>query len=113
MNNQERYEYFNSGILQRATAIELLDWANYWTTTGIDGITDPLLRLQTKTAIRMILTDLGRINKFVAHMAISYPDIKDAVEPTELNIHNVVTNIMSFKLAWITGITEVPATEGE
>ena len=107
MDNQERYNYFNSGILQRSVIIELLDWAGYWTTAGLDSITDPLLKEQTKYAINMILNDLGHTSKVVSHMAISYSDIKDAIEPTEQNIHNVVTNIMSFKLEWITGITEV------
>ena len=110
MTNEERYEYFNSGALQRATAIELLDWAGYWATAGLDSITDPLQKEQTKAAIRMILNNLGGTNKIVSHLAISYDEIKNAGvgQVTEAIVKGIVTNIMAFKLAWITGITALP-----
>lgn len=108
MTNQERFIYFESGILQRSVEMELLDWAGYWTSVGTSGITDPLLRLQTNTMILLILRNLPEYIKQVSRLAISYSEIKDAVEPTELNIHNVVTDILSFRLAWLTGISSLP-----
>lgn len=113
MNNKERYEYFNSGELQRATAIELLDWAGYWATTGLDEITDSLQKEQTRQAIRMILTNLGSTNKIVSHLAISYDDLKnvEANHITDTIIRTIVTNIMTFKLEWVTGIRELPESE--
>ena len=112
MTNQERYSYFESGVLQRTTAVELLDWAGYWTTTGLGEITDPLQKLQTRSAIRMILTNLAATNKLVAHLAISYDEIKNAEvgEVTDEIIHTVVVSIMATKLEWITGINQVPDT---
>lgn len=115
MNNRERYDYFNSGDLQRKTAIELLDWAGYWTTAGLDEITDPLQREQTRQAIRMILTNLSGTNKIVSHLAISYDAIKEAEvgHVTDAMVRGIVTNIMAFKLEWITGLRELPEPEPE
>ena len=113
MNNEQRYYYFESGKLQRAVEIELLDWAGYWATVGVESITDPLQRAQTKQMILLILRSLPEYIKQAARLAISYDEIKNAVEPTEANIHSVVTNIMTFKLGWLTGITSIPEPEPE
>ena len=48
MTNQERWEYYESGALQRIVAVQLLDWAGYWTTAGLDPIEDDLQREQTR-----------------------------------------------------------------
>ena len=111
MTNQERFEYFESGKLQRAVEIELLDWAGYWTTAGLDEITDPLQKTQTEQMILLILRLLPEYIKQVSRLAISYPEIKDAVEPTEANVKSAVTNILTFKLSWLTGIKEIPELE--
>lgn len=115
MNNSERYTYFESGELHRAIAIELLDWAGYWATAGLDEIIDPLQKLQTREAIRRILTELGQTNKIVASLAISYDEIKNAQvgQVTPAIIKGIVNNIMAFKLAWITGISKLPEEQGE
>ena len=107
MTNGERYAYFEGGKLQEAVEMELLDWAGYWTTAGLDSITDPLQKAQTAEAIRLILNDLGYMVKVTAELAISDDAIKSA-EPdgvTEAMIYGAVTAIMANKLAWITGIT--------
>lgn len=109
MTNHERFAYFESGQLQEAVEIELLDWAGYWTTAGLDSITDALQKEQTAEAIRMILNDLGYMVKVTAELAISDSEIKNA-EPdgvTESMIYGAVTAILANKLAWITGITAV------
>lgn len=110
MTNDERWIYYESGALQRVTAIELLDWAGYWTTAGLDEITDPLQKEQTRQAIRLILTDLSYAIKVVASLAISDDAIKScpADNVPESVIHTVVVSIMARKLEWLTGITELP-----
>ena len=110
MTNHERYTYFESGALQEAVEIELLDWAGYWTTAGLDSITDPLQRAQTAEAIRLILNDLGYMDKVVSELAISDDAIKAAAPDgvTESMIYAAVTSILANKLSWITGITELP-----
>ncbi len=110
MTNDERWTYFESGALQRVTAIELLDWAGYWTTAGLDEITDPLQKEQTRQAIRLILTDLSYAIKVVASLAISDDAIKSCPPDNvpESVIHTVVVSIMARKLEWLTGITELP-----
>lgn len=112
MTNSERYTYFESGALQEAVEIELLDWAGYWTTAGLDSITDPLQKAQTAEAIRLILNDLQYMVKVVTELAISDSAIKSASPDgvTEAMIYSAVTAILANKLAWITGITEI--TEG-
>lgn len=110
MNNRERYEYFESGKLQRAVQIELLDWAGYWAEFWPDGLDDELLKLQTKEAVSRILSDLATMTKKVSRLAISADAIKSA-DPdgvTDAIIHTVVVQIMARRLAWLTGITEVP-----
>lgn len=109
MTNQERWTYFESGELQRVTAVELLDWAGYWTTEGLDEITDPLQKEQTKQAIRLILTELSRTIKIVASLAISDEAIKSCPvdNVSESIIHTVIVGIMAHKLEWLTGITEI------
>lgn len=104
MTNQERWNYFDSGVMNANIAIELLDWAGYWTNMGLGTITDATKRQQMRWAINEIFADLGYMVKIVAGIAISYSEIKDAVEPTEQNIKNVVTDIMSFRLDWVTNI---------
>lgn len=113
MTNQERWNYYQSGELQRMTAVELLDWAGYWTNAGLDSITDPLKKEQTKYAIDLILKDLSGTLKVVSALAISDSTIKDcpAGTVTEQIVSTVVTVIMSTKLAWITGIESVPVSE--
>ena len=109
MTNHERAMYFESGQLQEAVQIELLDWAGYWTTAGLDEITDPLQKAQTAEAIRLILNDLQYMDKVVSELAISDSAIKEAPMGgvTESMIKSAVTSIMANKLAWITGITQV------
>lgn len=104
MNNEQRWIYYESGALQRAVAVDLLDWAGYWTTPGVPEITDPVQKAQTRWAVEEILTDLSHMIKAVSAIAITYPAIKDAVEPTEADIAAAVTDIMSFRLAWVTNI---------
>ena len=109
MTNGERYAYFEGGQLQEAVEMELLDWAGYWTTAGLDSITDPLQKAQTAEAIRLILNDLSYMVKVTAELAISDSAIKNA-EPdgvTESMIYAAVTSILANKLSWITGITAV------
>lgn len=111
MTNKERYTYFESGQLQEGVEIELLDWAGYWTTAGLDTITDPLQKTQTTEAIRLILNDLAYMVKVTSELAISDSAIAQAAPDgvTVSIIHSVVTSILANKLAWITGITELPA----
>ena len=113
MTNQERYTYFESGVLQRATQMELLDWAGYWTTEGLDEITDRLQKDQTRVAINMILTDTGNMTKKVARLAISYEVFKTkaAADITDEDIRLTVVNIMANKLVWLTGISSVAIEE--
>lgn len=110
MTNEQRYVYFESGKLQKATEIELLDWAGYWATAGLDEITDPLQKMQTKVAINLILSDLGNMIKKVSRLAISDDRIKSAVPEgiTDVDIHLVVVGIMAAKLSWLTGIEKLP-----
>ena len=114
MTNQERWNYYESGELQRVTAVELLDWAGYWTTAGLSGITDALQREQTRQAINLILTDLSYAIKVVAALAISDEAVKgcDAGLVPEALIHTVVVSIMAHKLEWLTGMQQLPS-EGE
>ena len=109
MTNEQRYEYFESGKLQKATEIELLDWAGYWATAGLDEITDPLQKAQMKAAINLILSDLSMMIRKTSRLAISYDVFKDAVPEGILDsdIHTVIVNIMATKLSWLTGIESV------
>ena len=113
MTNQERWTYFESGELQRVTAVELLDWAGYWTTAGLSEITDPLQKEQSRQAIRLILTDLSYAIKIVASLAISDDAIKncEAGLVPEAVIHTVVVSIMANKLEWLTGLQALPDEE--
>ena len=111
MTNHERAMYFESGQLQEGVQVELLDWCGYWTTAGLDEITDPLQKAQTAEAIRLILNDLPYMDKVVSELAISDSAIKEATPDgvTEAMIKVAVTSIMANKLAWITGITVIPS----
>ena len=107
MTNAERFTYFESGALQEAVEVELLDWAGYWTTAGLDSITDPLQKEQTRQAINMILNDLGYMDKVVSELAISDDAIKQASPDgvTESMIYSAVTSILAQTFKLITGIT--------
>ena len=113
MTNEERYIYFESGKLQKSTEIELLDWAGYWTTAGLDSVTDPLQKAQMKAAINLILNDLGMMIRKVSRLAISDDLFKTAVPEgiTDADIRQVVVSIMASKLAWLTGIEALPESE--
>ena len=114
MTNQERFEYFESGKLQRAVEIELLDWAGYWTTAGTGSIEDPLQREQTEQMIILILRALPEQISMVSRLAISYDEIKTATgDPSDVTIRGIVTNILTFKLEWLTGIKELSEAELE
>lgn len=109
MTNEERWQLYDSGEFHRAIAIELLDWAGYWTTTGLDEITDPLQKAQSKQAITIIITDLSYANKVVASLAISDSRLVET-ELSNVNealIKAIVVSIMANKLEWLTGIDRV------
>ena len=108
MTNIDRWNLYENGDFRQMIAINLFDWAGYWATAGVSGITDPLLQAQTKNADSMILEDPGYCIKIVAGLLISDDAIKNAEnEITEDIVAGAVTRIMSFKLAWLTGIHEV------
>lgn len=109
LTKSERFDYLNSGKPQRITQVCLLDWASYWTTAGLDSITDALQKAQTKEAIRLILSDLGTMTTKVSRLVIGDEAIA-AAEPdavTEAMINTAVVSIMAQKLAWLTGIEEL------
>ena len=110
MNNRERFNYFESGELQRATQMELLDWAGYWTTEGLDEITDPLQKEQTRVAINMVLSDLPTMVKKVSRLAIADDIIKATPVGgvTEEMIRTIIVAIMANRLEWLTGISTLP-----
>ena len=107
MTNSERWEYYESGALQRIVAVQLLDWAGYWTTAGLDPIEDDLQREQTRQAIKMILEDLSYAVKVVTAMLISDPVIKNGIPGyiPESEIYTAVVSIMASRLVWLTGVT--------
>ena len=109
MTNQERWELYEDGLFRQTIAIELLDWAGYWTTRGVDEIEDATLKQQTKRAIEIITTDLGYAIGIVVSLAISDSSIKGAnlEDVTEQLVSGVVTSIMTYKIAWVTGIMHV------
>ena len=108
MTNQERYAYYNSGVLQPMVQIELIDWLSYWTTAGTERIEDDLLRAQTEQAINDLMFDLNGMTNKVSMLAIGEDVIRSAQdEPTPEQIATAVTNIMTYKLRWLTGVTEV------
>lgn len=113
MTKNERFDYLNSGKPQRITQVCLLDWAGYWTTAGLDSITDALQKEQTKQAIYLILSDLNTMTAKTARLVVADETIA-AAEPgavTEEMINTAVVSIMTGKLAWLTGIEELPAAE--
>ena len=107
MTNKERWEFYESADFRQVVAIKLLDWAGYWATAGVDGIDNPLLKAQTKRAVNMVVTELGYVTGIVVSLAISDSSIVQAEEVSEEIIGSVVTSIMSYKLAWVTGIDTV------
>ena len=111
MTNQERWNYYDSGILQREVAVKLIDWAGYWTNAGLDGITDNVKKYQMRRMINDILNDMSIPIKTISTIAMSYPSIKDAVVPTESDIPTVVDDILSFRLDWVTNIFPIDYAE--
>ena len=107
MTNHERWDLFESGEFRQIIGIKLLDWAGYWTTAGLDGIQDNLQKAQMKSAINMVVQDLGYVMKVVASLAVSDPAIVQSEEVSEEMIGSVVTAIMSNKLLWVTGVDKV------
>ena len=111
MTNQERWTLYENGEFRQDIAIELLDWAGYWTTAGLDPIEDTLQKAQTRRAIQMILEDISYVLKIVDGLVISDDAIK-AASPEDVTpefIHPIIVSIMANKLAWITGISEIQA----
>ena len=110
MTTQERWALYENGEFRQTIAVKLLDWAGYWTTAGIDGITEPLLKAQTKRAVEMVVQDLSYVIGIVTSLAISDSAIAsiEVEEVTEAIIASVITTIMTYKLAWVTGIFDLP-----
>ena len=104
MTNQERWNLYDSGELHQAIAIELLDWAGYWASVGVESIEDETQRLQSRRAIRMILEDPSYTIRIVTGLFVSDDDVKNATEITEQLIHAVVVRIMAGRLEWITDV---------
>ena len=110
MNNTERFEYLNTPFFRETIQMVLLDWAGYWTTSGLEPITDLLQKEQTRVAINMILVDGGSMVQKVSRLAIS-ADVfkqKSADEITDADIKLVNDGIMASKLEWLTGVRSLP-----
>ena len=104
MTNQERWNLYDSGELHQAIAIELLDWAGYWASVGVENIEGALLRTQSRRAISMILEDPGYTIRIVTGLFVSDDDVKNATEITDQLVHTVVVRIMAGSLEWVTDI---------
>ncbi len=107
MTNQERWNLYDSGTLRQSIAIELLDWAGYWASIGVENIEGELLRQQSRRAVRMILEDPSYTIRIVTGLFVSDDEVKNASEITEQLIHTVVVRIMAGRLQWITDIYPV------
>ena len=104
MTNQERWNLYDSGDLHQAIAIELLDWAGYWASVGVENIEGEILRQQSRRAIRMILEDPSYTIRIVTGLFVSDDDVKNATEITGELIHTVIVRIMATRLEWITDV---------
>ena len=109
MTKQERWGLYENGEIRQLIAVDLLDWVGYWTTAGVDAIDDELLRRQTKQGIHLILEDLPYCIKIVTALVVADPTFANASSEAinETLISGIVTNIMSFKLYWLTGVSSV------
>ena len=81
--------------------IALADWVEYWAVNGTSSIDDPVLREQTDKFIQLCLDNPNAYVNKVAHLVISEPSVKDAVEVTDANVSQAVTVIMSHALSYI------------
>lgn len=113
MNNRERWEYYESGELQRGVAVKLIDWVGYWTNAGLDSITSEVKKHQMRQVIYDVLHDISMPIKIVSTIAMSYPAIKDAVLPTDQNISQTVDDILTNRLDWVTNILQSDYEENE
>ncbi|MBQ6503091.1 MAG: hypothetical protein IJI57_04160 [Flexilinea sp.] len=104
MTNQERWNLYDSGELHQMIAIELLDWAGYWASVGVENIEGETLRQQSRRAIRMILEDPSYTIRIVTGLFVSDDDVKNATEITDALVHTVVVRIMANRLEWITDV---------
>lgn len=112
MTKSERYNYYNSGKLQPIVQVCLLDWLNYWVNADIEAeITDPLLLVQTKAEIDLLLGDLNMQTQKVSEIVFGDSRISGVSEDeiTDELINTVVVSVMSKCLRWLSGIDMVSA----
>ena len=114
MRKENIWNLYDDGTFRRKIGIELLTWAHYWATAGLDEIDDALLRDQTKRAVRMILEDPSYAIKIVTGLAVCDPLILDNQSDTITDdiINRVVVGIMASKIQWVTGIDTVYSNSG-
>lgn len=114
MTTENIWNLYEDGAFRRKIGVELLTWAQYWTTAGLGEIEDALLRDQTKRAIRMILEDPSYAIKIVTGLAVCDPLILDNQSDTITDdiINRVVVGIMASKIQWVTGIDTVYSNSG-
>lgn len=114
MTNEERWILYQSPEFRREISVDLLDWAGYWSEPGVieTEITDELLKIQTRSAVRIITTDLGRATKILAALVISDDDIKiSVIDVDHAVIKRAIDNAMARKLEWLTGIDQIQEQE--
>lgn len=110
MTNQERWAFYESGEFRQTLAVQLLDWAGYWAKNGLNEITDPLQKMQTRRAIDLTLQDISYVLRVIASLVITDDTIK-ASRPediTEQMIYNAMVYVMANELEWVTGVSELP-----
>ena len=101
MTYNERNIILNNENFIGKCRIALTDWVEYWAVNGTSAIEDQTLREQTDTFIRVCLENPDAYVWKIAHLVISEPSVKDAVEVTDANVAQAVTNIMSHALSYI------------
>ena len=101
MNYSERNEILRSEEFVGRCRVALCDWAAYWAVNGTGSIEDEELRHKTDQFLVFFLENPEAYVRKVAHLAISEPAVKDAVEITDANVKTAVDRILSSAIGYL------------
>ena len=81
--------------------VAFCDWLEYWAVNGTGTITDPDLREQTDSFIKMALDNPEAYVNKLTTLVIAVPVVKDAAEITDVNVQTAVSTVMTNALDYL------------
>ena len=101
MNYEERSQVWVSEKFRAQCRMALMDWLNYWATTGTGSITDEDLREKTDQFISFAIHNPDHYAEALSVLVIGESAVTVKEDPEDEDVRAAVTHVLSTALAYL------------